>query len=145
MKAALLAVLVASLAWGDEPVVLPVLGPPVPIVPVLDVGVVPSVTPNDAPLVTLPDGTLARGTTVKLTAGTPAPFTGRLIDNQEMVRRERINERNAHELQSLTQPSNVTLTKSQLFVIVLSSVAAGAATTGMVVGGWLLSHPQPQH
>ncbi len=55
--------------------------------------------PADAPVVIInPDGSVPNGRSAKITVGTPAPFSGRLIDDQEFVRRARINERNAAEL-----------------------------------------------
>ncbi len=99
--------------------------------------------PADAPLVTLPDGSLAKGLSVKVSSGAVAPFAGYLIDPQEHTRRERINTRNAAELADYKSPGNATLTKGQLIAIVGGAAVAGIVAGGAVVGVVMSQQKRP--
>lgn len=93
--------------------------------------------PTDAPLVeptatVFAPGPLAPGRSTKLKAGEPAPYPGQLLDEQEQVRRERVNERNAGELTDLKR-GNVTISTPVFIAIVAGAIAAGAAVTFGIV------------
>ncbi len=134
---ALLAALLSGLAFADSdrPTVEPTVSP----------GAVLTIIPPPSPLVVLPDGSLARGVAVRILAGSVAPFSGHLIDDQEHTRREKVNERNAAELAAYKDPSSLTLSKSQLFVIAAGCVVGGAAASAGIVLGIQAAQSHPAH
>lgn len=96
--------------------------------------------PADAPLVLESDGvTLAKGRSSRLDAGQPAPYAGQLIDDQELVRRAKVNVRNEVELKTI-KTGTVIVTVPVFIAIVVGAVAAGAAVTAGVV---LATKPAP--
>lgn len=80
----------------------------------------PTTFPTDAPL--------ALGQSTKLKAGDPAPYSGQLLDEQEQVRRARMNARNEAELLNLKK-GNVTIS-----VPVVIAIMAGVLVVGVVSG-----------
>lgn len=88
---------------------------------------------TDAPLRFEADGvTLQVGRSVKLAEGAPAPFTGRLTDEQEQVRRARVNTRNEVEL-AVLKKGNVVVSTPVFITIIVGVVAASAAATAGVL------------
>lgn len=135
---ALLAVVLCSSAFAqDLPAPGTIITPADPQLPAVGHPTAPPVdapVAEAAPLVLLPDGSLAKGRAMKIAAGMTAPFAGHLLDDQEHTRREQINERNAGELADYKAPGNITLSKAQLIAIVAGAVVAGAAAaTGIVL------------
>lgn len=82
----------------------------------------PNAPVERSPLVKLPDGSLAPGRTTHLVTGQPAPYPGWLPDEQEHVRREKINEKNAAKVKSY-ETGNVIIS-TPLFITVIFGVAA---------------------
>ncbi len=134
---------VAELATIDD--LTTASAPPVVVQPTVKPDAVLTIVPPpaDAPLVTLPDGSLAKGLSVKVSSGAVAPFAGYLIDPQEHTRRERINTRNAAELADYKAPGNATLTKGQLVAIVAGVAVAGVVAGGAVVGVVMSQQKRP--
>jgi hypothetical protein len=89
--------------------------------------------PVDAPTAQVfPPGPLERGRSVTLLPGEPAPYAGRLLDDQEQVRRARLAARDAAELADLRK-GNVTMSVPVAVAIVAGGVAVGFAV-GFAVG-----------
>lgn len=82
--------------------------------------------PADAP-------TVEHGLSVHLDQGQLVPFDGQLIDGQEQVRREKINERNAVELEDLKSSGNVTMTKP-IFISIVAGGAVAAIVAAVAIG-----------
>lgn len=100
--------------------------------------------PADAPLVepapaVFPPGDLPPGKSAKLATGQPAPFRGQLLDEQEQVRRARVNARNEAELADLKR-GNVTISVPVAIAIVAGVLVAGAAAGTAVT---LAAKPKP--
>jgi hypothetical protein len=80
------------------------------------------------------DAPLAEGRSIPVAAGELAPFAGQLIEPSEMVRRERINERNAAELAKLKADKGAAIVSAPVLVaIVLGTLAVGVGL-GMAAG-----------
>lgn len=99
----------------------------------------PCFAQEPGPATFAPDAPLAPGKSVSLQAGDVAPFRGQLLDEQEQVRRARVNARNAAELADLKK-GNVTLSVPVAIAIVAGVLVAGAAIgTGIT----LAAKPKP--
>jgi hypothetical protein len=85
-------------------------------------------TPADAPVSDIP------GVSVKITTGTPAPFTGRLLSDTENIRRGDVSASKDAELRSLTAPENITVTKGQLTAVIVGPIVLTAIVTALIVG-----------
>jgi len=79
--------------------------------------------PTDTP-------THPEGRSIPLNQGDMAPFGGQLIDPTEMVRREKVNERNVGELLKLKEDRGAAIVP----VPVVVAVVASALAVGIAVG-----------
>lgn len=78
-----------------------------------------------APVV-FPAGPIAPGKSTRVKAGELAPYTGQLLDDQELVRRARVGARDSAELADLKR-GNVTISTPVFIAIVAGCIVAGAA------------------
>lgn len=83
------------------------------------------------PPVVFPAGPLAPGKSTRVKAGELAPYSGQLLDDQELVRRARITARDAAELQELKK-GNAVISTPAFIAIVAGCVVAGAAAGAAV-------------
>jgi hypothetical protein len=104
--------------------------------------------PTDAPLappaldlVLEADGRVAPGRSMKIKAGDVAPFNGRLLDEQEQVRRGKINARNEASLNDL-KAGNVIIRTPVAIALVLG-VAVASAAIAVLVTTKALESPRP--
>ncbi|MDP1824893.1 MAG: hypothetical protein Q8L48_16675 [Archangium sp.] len=86
----------------------------------------PAAAQEPAAVVFPADAPIAPGRSVKLATGEPAPFPGQLVDEQEQVRRERVNARNEAFGKDLVK-GNVIVSTPAFIAIVVGAVAAGVA------------------
>ena len=83
---------------------------------------------SDVPLADIP------GVSVKVEIGAVVPFTGRLLSEDENVRRAKSAVSDHAELAQLKAPENVTVSKGALSAVIAGSVVLTAIVTGLVVG-----------
>lgn len=83
---------------------------------------------QDAPLADI------QGESVKLEAGTPAPFSGRLLSENEQIKRGKKAAKDSAELAALKSPANITVDKGVLATAIIGSATIAAVVTGLVVG-----------
>jgi hypothetical protein len=86
------------------------------------------------------DAPLAEGRSMLVDAGTIVPFRGVCLDEQEHVRRERINERNAATLAKAEE--SALISKPVLVTLILGGLVLGAAA-GAGVTAWALKGRGP--
>lgn len=93
----------------------------------------PVIAEEAAPPRVFPPGDLAPGQSVELKKGEPAPYSGQLLDDQELVRRSRVKERALGELGDLKKGNTILSTPVFVAIIAGAFVAGAAAATGITV------------
>lgn len=87
----------------------------------------PAYAADDAPLADVP------GASVHLTTGQPAPFAGRLVSDDEHVKREKVNERNATFYADVITGDALVVSKPVFYVVIGGAAAAVVAAVALGV------------